>query len=149
MLFNTHHLLPLSIMRQQIAILTTAAVISSGLVGLAAAQSTNTTGPCMQTAIETRDTNLIAFFDSYHAAAKSAIQTRKEALKSAWNITENDQRKIFLKSIWKNYRTTLKSARQSFKDNRKNTWEQFKDTAKECGAKGNERSEGSSQDNSL
>lgn len=120
------------------------------LVGAAAAQTVpQNIGPCMQSAIEARDAAIVGHFETYHTLGKSYLTARKDALKNAWTITDVDQRALSLKNAWKTYRQNLKVARQSFNVNRKAAWDQFRISAKACGVRGADTSEGRSYDNGL
>ncbi|MEK7086856.1 MAG: hypothetical protein AAB935_01205 [Patescibacteria group bacterium] len=89
---------------------------------------------CMQKAVERRDTAIIAAFDVFSFAIKSALQTRLEELKTAWSIENPTERKKAIKSAWEKYRTVVKSARQTFQGTRKTAWKQFNVDRKACGA---------------
>jgi|GEM_PF-2519291 len=47
---------------------------------------------CVQNAIDARDNAIIMGLDAYYPAAKTAIQTRQAALKTAWTKFESDRK---------------------------------------------------------
>lgn len=97
-------------------------------------------GACMSSAVDKRDTALIAAFDTFSAAVKSAYTTRKDALKAAWLITDVTQRRAALKTAWEAFRKSQKAAREAFRKSKQAAWKQFKTDAKAC--KGNVSDEG-------
>lgn len=94
--------------------------------------SKNLSASCMQTAVEKRDIALIAAWDKYSAAIKSALETRKTALKSAWAVVDRTDRKKAIQDAWKNFKDERKEAREAFKNERKSAWQQFKKERKSC-----------------
>jgi len=90
---------------------------------------------CMQNAVEKRDSAIITAWDKYSASVKSALETRKSALKSAWTITEKTERISAIKTAWNNYKSAIKTTRQTWMKERKATWQAWKTDAKTC--KGN------------
>jgi hypothetical protein len=90
--------------------------------------------PCIQAAIEKRDTAIIAGLDTYAPAVKTALQTRKDELKAGWALTEKNARKTALKNAWKKYRESVRTARRTFRDAKRNAWKQFSTDRKACNA---------------
>ncbi len=103
---------------------------------------------CMQGAIEKRDSAIISAVDAYAAAVKAALQTRKDALKAAWAITDNARRNAALKAAWAAFNGTWKNARQALNEQRKAAWSAFKADAKACKQPGADAS-GEKMDGSL
>ena len=89
---------------------------------------------CVQAAIETRDTSIIAAFDTYATAAKAALTARKDALKLAWAIPTPTEMRAALKTAWYNYKTSLKVARKNLKTAKKDAWTKAKADRKACKA---------------
>ncbi len=87
---------------------------------------------CIQDAIETRDTALIDALSSYHAAAKTALETRIAELKSAWEQPKGTYRKADIKDVWTEYRIDLRNARKEFKLDKKVAWDVFKKAKAAC-----------------
>src|SRR3989344_5984228 len=81
---------------------------------------------CMQTAVDKRDSAIIAGVDAYHTAVKTALETRKTSLKAAWGITDRKERRAALKTAWRAYRTALKGARKGLHTSKNAVWAAFK-----------------------
>lgn len=88
---------------------------------------------CVQAAIEKRDTAIIAAVDAYATAVKSALSTRKDAEKAAWNLTDRNARRTALKAAQTTYRNSVRVARKAFRDARNSAWKQFRTDRKACG----------------
>lgn len=103
---------------------------------------------CMQTAVDKRDTAIMAAVDAYAVSVKTALTTRKDALKAAWALTDKAQRETASKAAWTAFSGTWKKASQSTKAARKAAWATFKTDAKACGQTGAEAS-GESTDGQI
>lgn len=88
---------------------------------------------CVRNAIEKRDTAVIAAVDAYATAVKSALSTRKDAEKAAWNLTDRTARRTALKAAQMTYRNSVRAARKAFRDARNSAWKQFRTDRKACG----------------
>lgn len=88
---------------------------------------------CIQAAVEKRDTSLIAAFDAYANAAKTALSARTSALKTAWAISAAKDRRAAIKQGWKKYSDSLTAARRTFSAAKKTAWQQFNAERKACG----------------
>ena len=88
---------------------------------------------CIQAAIDKRDNAIITAVDTFHDAAKSALQTRRDALKAAWGNTDRDVRRAAIKAAWESYRNSLRSARKALRESRRSAWSQFAADRKACG----------------
>lgn len=108
----------------------------------------NVDAACMQSAIDKRDTAIIASVDSYAATVKTALQTRKDALKAAWAIQDKTARNTAIKAAWASYQGTWKKASTAVRAARKAAWSAFKTDAKNCKQAGADAS-GESMDNNL
>lgn len=104
---------------------------------------------CMQTAVETRDTAIVAAFDTYATAVKSALNTRKDALKIAWAITDRKERRTAIMTAWKNYKIAIKDAKSALKTSKKTAWDTFKTASKACKPAKTQDNSNQSVDNSL
>jgi hypothetical protein len=105
---------------------------------------------CVQTAIDMRDTAIIAAFDAYYPAVKSALQTRQSALKTAWMQTGQKERREAIKAAWDVYSKAIKSARMTMKAAHKATWSKFETDRKACNPKAGGDDKGSlGADNQL
>ena len=81
---------------------------------------------CISSAVDRRDTAIAGVFDTL----KSAVMTRRDALKSAWSQTDQKTRRTALKAAWKAYTGSVSSARSA----RKAAWTAFYTDRKSCGA---------------
>jgi len=98
---------------------------------------------CMQTAVEKRDNAIIAALDKHTANVKTALTTRRDALKAALGITDLVQRRLAIKAAWDAFNGTWKKEARLLNDARRAAWRQFRLDAKTCRANG---SSGISQD---
>ncbi len=87
---------------------------------------------CMQNAVDKRDTAIMSALDTYTAAAKTALQTRKDELKAGWALTDVKARNAALKAAWKKYRDAIRVARKTFRDAKRADWRQFTTDRKAC-----------------
>lgn len=81
---------------------------------------------CIQNAIETRDTAIIAAFDKFSSAIKSALGIRKDALKAAWAKPIAKERRAAVKAAWDAYKKSTREAAALAKKERKAAWDQFR-----------------------
>ena len=88
---------------------------------------------CMKTAIDSRENAIIAALDAYHVSLKAAHESRREALKAAWDKTEKLERRKALRDARKAFKENGKSARTTLREARKGAWDQYKTDAKACG----------------
>lgn len=95
---------------------------------------------CMVSAVDKRDTAIAAAWDTYAAAIKLALQTRKDALKAAWGISDRTQRRAAIKAAWDAYAKSRREARSAFNTARKNAWNQFYKDRKACRGQGEDYS---------
>lgn len=87
---------------------------------------------CIQTAVEKRDNAIIAATDTFSAAAKTALTTRRDALKAAWALTDRTARRTALKAAGKAYRETLSKARKDLNAAKRAAWKQWGTDLKAC-----------------
>lgn len=90
---------------------------------------------CLKTAIDTRENAIISALDAFHVSLNAAHETRREALKSAWDKTEKQERRKALRDARKAFKLSGKSARTTLREARKDAWDQYKADAKVCGHK--------------
>ncbi len=86
---------------------------------------------CMQTAIATRESSLLTAFSAFHDDIEEALSDRKDALNTAWGLSEGKSRNTALTTAWKTWKTAHKSATTDFKTSRKSAWDTFKATVKD------------------
>ena len=105
---------------------------------------------CIQGTIDVRDNAIIAGLDVYYPAAKTAIQTRQAALKSAWMQTDQKTRREATRTVWNAYKESAKSARMTMKTAHKAAWTKFESARKACSPKATKDDNGSfGMDNQL
>jgi hypothetical protein len=90
----------------------------------------------MQAAVDKRDTAIIAGVDAYSGIIKSALGVRKDALKTAWGMADNKERRMVIKKVWKDFKVTSEKARKDFKLAKRAAWDQFNQDRKACGSSG-------------
>ncbi|MEK6951413.1 MAG: hypothetical protein AABX29_00190 [Nanoarchaeota archaeon] len=102
---------------------------------------------CMQNAVVKRDNAVISAIDIYAGAARKSIETRRDALKTAWTIADKHERKEALRTAWENDKNTRNTARRAFKKSKNGAWETFRTERKVCKDKGDSDGDrGSSHD---
>lgn len=89
---------------------------------------------CVQNAIEKRDTAISIGVDVFATSVKSALTTRKDALKAAWAITKSQDRRIARKAAWAAYNKSAKDAHTALKTARNSAWSTYKTDIKACKA---------------
>jgi len=125
-------------MIKKIAFLTVLAAMGLGMFGTAFAdEATPTPVPtsgfvCMQNAVAKRDGAIITAWDKFSATIKSALETRKSALVTAWGINARKERRAAIKAAWNAFRKSNKDARIVLKSERNSAWNQFRIDAKGC-----------------
>lgn len=89
---------------------------------------------CMQAAVETRDTALVAAVDKYATSVKLALTTRKDALKASWALPSVKEIRTAAKTAWSAYKKALSAARKAIRTDKKDSWNKFKTDRKACKA---------------
>ena len=97
---------------------------------------------CVQTAVEKRENAVATAWSSLNSSVTAAMAARKEVLKTAWAITDANQRRTAIKTAWTNFKTADKTARTTFRKAQKAAWAQFKTDAKACRATATYETEG-------
>lgn len=103
-------------------------------------------GTCMSSAVDKRETAVITAFDTFSASMKTALTTRKDALKAGWMQSTTDGRRSALKTAWQAFQQSQNSARGTFRKSKQAAWKQYKVDAKAC--KANTADEGSAAEGS-
>ena len=88
---------------------------------------------CVRTAVEKRETALIATLESFYNAVKAAFETRKTDLLAAWSITDGKERRKARIEAWRKFTKAYKDTRKSHNNTRKEIWKTFGQEAKTCG----------------
>lgn len=103
---------------------------------------------CMKTAVEPRETAILAAFNKFSTAGVAALTERKTDLVAAWGISDREDRKEAIKMAWSDFKESAKTAKRTLKKERKEAWKTFKEAAKLCGG-GKEEESGERGDNQL
>lgn len=93
---------------------------------------------CMQNAVEKRDTAITTSFDTYTAKIKTLLGARKDALKTAWTLSDKKTRRAAITKAWKDYRAGVKTARTDWSKAKKAAWKQFYTDRKTCKGTGDD-----------
>lgn len=88
---------------------------------------------CMQRAVENRDNGIINVWSTYFTARKTALETRRDALKAAWGLTDELKRKEAVKKAWETFRANAQRAEKDFQTLRSKVWQTFNTERKACG----------------
>jgi hypothetical protein len=83
---------------------------------------------CVKTAVETRESSLIAAYGKFNTAIVAAMEKRKDSLSDAWSQSEAAARKSARKSAFSTFKSERKSAVSTFKSEKKSAWTTFKST---------------------
>jgi hypothetical protein len=119
-------------------------LFAAGTILSASAQSTSTATTtnatttkivCMQTAVEKRETAIIAAHDAFSVAIKNALVARKSALVAAWGNTDKVTRDAARKTAWSSFKTSAQAAHNAMREARKAVWSTFNTDAKICGVR--------------
>ncbi len=87
---------------------------------------------CVQTAVDARETSLIAAWGTYNTAMTAAYTARKTALHDAWGKTDVKERRAAVKAAWDAFSKAKKVAVKGWNDTRKGVWKTFRTAAKAC-----------------
>lgn len=85
---------------------------------------------CMQTAVDTREDAVATAFKGFNDDVVAGLAARKTGLHDAWGLSDKVARQSAVKSAWKTWKTSKKSAHTELKTARKAAWDTFKTTAK-------------------
>lgn len=102
--------------------------------------------PCMVTAVDKRDTAVIAAWDTFSTSYKAALVARRDALKTAWNDTNKNTRRASVRNAWKAFRNTKKSTWRTRRSAIGAAWRQFNADRRACGAQAADESGTQAQD---
>lgn len=91
---------------------------------------------CVITAVDVRDTAVMAAWDAYAASVKAALTARKTALDAAWGMTDAKARRGAIRAAWKNYHNAVKTAKKTLRDAKRAAWKTFKVDSRKCGPGG-------------
>ncbi len=88
---------------------------------------------CMQEAVGDREEALLAAFSDFHDELEEALSARKEALNTAWGMSNMKDRRKAIGDAMKAWKSDHKTAFKGLRDERKSAWDAFKTAAKSCG----------------
>jgi len=80
---------------------------------------------CISTAVEKRETAILANIETYSTAIKKSFKTRKTDLLSAWNIVKTKKRNIAIKKAFAKNKKAKRDALKIYKKTRLATWQAF------------------------
>lgn len=89
---------------------------------------------CMKAAVEKRENALLTAYDLYAGKIKTARETRKTDLLTAWSIQDPKERHSAIKAAWKKTHENVKAATTEWNQSRRTVWIQFAKDAKNCKA---------------
>ena len=105
---------------------------------------------CIQNAIDERDTSLANMVDTWSSSTRNALETRRDAEKTSWDIANYKERRFAQRKTWSDYRKSLRAANAEKKKERVRVWKKFDHDRKECeGAYSPEMNTGSTYDATL
>lgn len=87
---------------------------------------------CMIAAVNKRDTALISALDKFHVSTKTALEIRKEALKRAWNLSDEKERTVAIKAAADTFKASARKAAKELKEARRAAWKQYETDRKAC-----------------
>ncbi len=87
---------------------------------------------CAQTAVDARETSIMAGWSTFSTAVTNAYAARKTALHDAWAMTDKTARKTALKKAWSDFKTAKKNALSAWKATRDTAWKTFRTNTKNC-----------------
>ena len=114
-------------------------LVAGTLVYAQTAPTPKTTKPtvnlaCLQNVVERRDNSIIATVDGYHATIKTALETRRDGLKTAFGTGDRTQRQSAIRNAWNTYKATQRKAKTTLRDARNAAWQKFTSDRKACGS---------------
>ncbi len=89
-------------------------------------------GQCIVTAVDARENALMASQTAFSTATISAINTRKDALRTAWLIESRTDRIAARAAVWKKFRENQNAARRAYDTANKTAWSNFRTAEKNC-----------------
>jgi hypothetical protein len=89
---------------------------------------------CMVSAVEKRDNAIIAAWDTFSTTHKTALETRRDALKTAWADSNKATRRAAVRNAWRTFRNSKKNAWRTRKSAIRSAWRTFNAERKACGA---------------
>lgn len=91
---------------------------------------------CMKTAVVKRDDAVLLALDTFRINVKKALETRRDALRAAWDKSDKNERKAAIRAAWTAFDGTWKKARRDMEAAKKNAWTAYRTDAKTCRGQG-------------
>jgi uncharacterized protein (DUF305 family) len=88
---------------------------------------------CIQPAVDKREVAIDTAFDTYYNTMETALAARRTALKSAWAITDSQERATAVRTAWQTFQDSRKAAQKIFRDARTAAWKTYNTDRKTCG----------------
>jgi len=89
---------------------------------------------CVGTAVNTRESSLIAGQETLSASINSAYEARAGALKTAYAQTSAEGVRSSVKSAWQKFQSSTKSAQTAWRSTSKRAWDAYNSAVKSCKA---------------
>jgi hypothetical protein len=89
---------------------------------------------CIQNSVDRRESAIIIAFEKKSAAIKSALETRKADLKSAWALTALKDRIKARWDAWNKFRKAVDGIKKVYKEEINAAWKNFEKERKNCNA---------------
>jgi len=87
---------------------------------------------CVQAAVTTRETAVIAAYSTMSTGISTALTTRQTELTAAWGLTDNKARRNARKVAWDKFNKSVKEIRKTYKNSVNATWKKFHTDSKAC-----------------
>ncbi|MBI5794635.1 hypothetical protein HZA87_06195 [Candidatus Uhrbacteria bacterium] len=87
---------------------------------------------CMSAAIEARENAVISARTTFHAAIMAALNTRKDALKAAFTISNDHDRQVAINAAWDAFMKAVVNARAKYKTDINAAWTAFFTASVNC-----------------
>lgn len=87
---------------------------------------------CIGAAVDVREAAIATAWDTLSASGKTALQTRRDALKAAYAQADPAKVRQAVQAAWQAFALAHKSARIAFKEARMKLWMDFKTARKAC-----------------
>ena len=115
-----------------VSLLLVSFVLSSSVYAVAKKDAGALDLACIQTAVGKRETAVITASNTLATSIKSALESRKTALISAWGITNAKERRAARNLAWSTFKTAQKAARNAHLASVKYAWATWKTDATNC-----------------
>lgn len=90
--------------------------------------------PCVQTAVDARESAIGQAFSTFSTTESVALAARASALHDAWGQTDASARKSARDAAWSAFKTANKSAYAALRTAKQSAWSTFKTASKSCNA---------------